>query len=175
LATKSTGEFIATDKGTEIYNSDIPLSTQQARILGHIIEGVDTPLNRSQTKGLEGLLKKGYIQEIGKVPIETLVGKVSGPFRKDLETYVRIAKGKVVSNTEVESLKHSLLRRLKAIPNNPADADYRVVPKKLLSDLSSAHTRSEKIIAIDSSINFLHSSGIFRDGLMVLNRLRYGK
>jgi len=91
---------------------------------------------------------------------------VKGNLRGHIDTYVKLAKEKPVSKTEIEGLRLSLENFFKqrgewgfSIWWDPETVTKPTSTSDILRDLENAKSRSEKVIAIDRAMGLVHGEG----------------
>ena len=107
------------------------------------------------------LIEQGYIKEGSRTPtilledIRSQIGRIKGPSRskellvKHLETYLRVAYQKPVSETRIEEATEFFAQ-------NISGSGMVANEKKVRSMQKEARSRSDKIVALDSAVSYFH-------------------
>jgi len=162
-----TDQFVLTERGKVWYEKFLDTDAEsfgwvgrEAHAVANMIErGVDYDLEAwDLMPGFEFLLKRGYIEKATD-SIDILLEKLptSGNLKRNLETYVRIARGLPVSDSNLEGLRLDLLDMF-AEYGEFAEDDERKLPQRI-EELRRARSRSDKIIAVDSAMQIIHRGG----------------
>lgn len=147
----STVQLRLTPKGEKLYDLWMQgvkeLEDKEVDFLRDIDSGLD---NYYPERLVEGFFRSGYISHEDR-PVDTLVSSIPGELGAQLKTYVDIAKEREVSDERIEDLRSFLERHFE---------DYDPEDKEFVKDLKGARTRGEKIIAIDSTVGYIHAGTI---------------
>lgn len=148
--------YVVTEKGSELLTK-LNLTGKEDCKTADILRrasGEGSSLGEYNKKVIGKLLSEGLIEE-DHVPLEDLTNEITGlykPLGKVLTTYIRIAEERDVSDKELDRAISFLRRNI--------SADLREsrpkLARKIRSILSSASSRSDKIIALDSCIAYIH-------------------
>jgi len=108
-----------------------------------------------EVRGIKLLLRWGWIEEDTSTVDELLFELGGDPLGRAVETYVKIAREEPTSEEEIEECRKVILDEVETSIGQFGDEKLL---ESIVEDLSEAETRSEKIIAIDRGIGWIHGS-----------------
>lgn len=110
---------------------------------------------------LDTLIRKGLVKAEPQRIEDYLDLLPRGPLRENMRTYVRIAREEPVGDSEIETLRKSLVEGLRGAEGwKDTRTDKIKISGRVISRLERAETRAEKVIAIDSAIGLVHGEGL---------------
>ena len=172
---------------------EIEKHSLESILLHAIAEGGGLAHEASSPEGkmLQQLEARGYIVKVEET-LEDLLGRLPaepGPatpgmgLRKAMRVYTKIAEGKLVPDEDIEALRQFLIAAAEEAFIDDEEAEETL--ENVLRNLRAAKTRSDKIIAIDGAISFVHAGlippsvpdeevgDVMKNVTKILEKLRY--